>query len=87
MDNLYTFADGDNHPDVVSTTYGDDWRWITPFLIVSWIVTALILMSYATALMFDKYIQAQQDLVMERQVQKQLNLFATFVGILVVLKL
>ena len=22
MDNLYTFADGDNHPDVVSTTYG-----------------------------------------------------------------
>ena len=77
MDALYTFADGDNH--LVSSTF--EHRWIAPFLVLSWIVIGLVLMSYATAVMFDEYIDKQRDLVHEAQQEQQLNLFAAFATI------
>ena len=33
---LYIFADGDNHPDVVESTYGSEDRWIVAILFLSW---------------------------------------------------
>ena len=80
MDALYVFSDGDNHPDVVSVTAGD-LRWSIVFLILSYVTVGLILMSYATAVMFDEYAQAQQDLVDESHREQQLNMFGTFAAI------
>ena len=36
MHTLYVFADGDNHPDVVESTYGGEDRWIVFILFLSW---------------------------------------------------
>ena len=50
-------------------------------LFLCWFMVSLVLMSYATAVMFDAYIKAQQRIVVEAQQEQQLNLFATFAAI------
>ena len=63
MDALYVFSDGDNHPAVVETTYGPFFedRWMILVLIVSWVTVGLVLMGYATAVMFDEYVSKHRS--------------------------
>jgi hypothetical protein len=45
---------------------------------LSWVVAGLVLMSYATALMFDAYIQAHRSVVSARRTAERVALFASY---------
>ena len=53
-------------------------RAIFALIMLSWVVAGLVLMSYATALMFDAYIQAHRSVVSARRTAERVALFASY---------
>ena len=75
------FGDSDNHPGVMSVSYGEKRIWSLMFLL-AWVIIGLLVMSYATAVMFDVYIHKQNIVTSQDRVRMLETTFALFATIL-----